>query len=1650
MFKRFALSIILLGVIGLMLCAVCGLTAYFNRLPQRLSQHETIVLGQNRLSPGSQAVFRVLTRDSRDASPLPGAQIEVSLRPADGGPARTMYKGQTDEQGMAVVAFQLPEEAGSNQVLTIRTRSRLGADEIERPLTLERDYRVLLTTDKPIYQPGQVIHVRALALSAFDLVPAAGQDLEIVIADGKGNKVFRKKLATTQFGVAATDFQLANEVNTGLYNISAALGNSRSEKTINVEHYVLPKFAVELTCDRAFYLPGERVSGLLKASYFFGKPVANGDVLIQGYTFDVQRNEVLRLQGQTDAEGNFPFEFDLPPYLTGSELEGGMGRFYLQATVADQTRHAETSNLSLPVAQQSLVIEAIPEGGQFRPFVDNILYILTSYPDGTPAPTTITLDFPYENQQSIQTITGPYGLAEVHLKPLNIDQFIRIEARDAHGNHASREFYFQGEWSEETVLLRPEQPVYRVGDTMRLSILTSQPQGSVYLDIVREGQTVSTRSVDVRDGHAEVAIDLTPDLYGTLELHAYKILRSGNIARDTRLVVVDNAEGLHISIASGAASYRPGELAALNLQVNDNAGNGVQSAIGLAVVDESVFALAEHDPGFARLYFLLEQELLVPKYDLHGFSIPHLIQGVPEETAPAQAAIQGAAQASLAAAAPHGSLFTLSANSHQEAMQRAHDLQKRFYRELSRALFGLFMILPVGILALSAFAAWREKNIGKSILISLCMMGFCSMALVLLTQSSHGTFQPTWQERLAAWMEWNSKIMAAGFVLIALLAFAGLLGYAIRRRDLTLAWSLILTALTLAVLGMLLYVAAQGNLYPKESALLWGVTAFLLLPLSFLLRFSNEAIGKRIFPAAASLVLCVSFSIGALPALALTRMSAAMAPVRLVAQGEVEQAVNFGALPALAPAPTEMPSAVETKETDEAKRQSSANEPPRLRQYFPETMLWLPDAVTDETGSLNLEIPTADSITTWRVTALASSQDGRLGSAVGGLRVFQDFFIDLDLPQSLTVGDEVSIPVGVFNYLPEAQDVRLELALNPWFELLDEPVKEIAIAANEISVVYFRIRAVDFGRQPFKVTAWGARMSDAIQKEVQVFPDGKQITFSQADRLHAETPVTVPVNIPGEAIAGTQSLVVKIYPGVVSQVVEGLDSILRMPFGCFEQTSSTTYPNVLVLDYLKSSNQTSPEVQLKAEEYINLGYQRLTTFEVENSGGFSLFGDPPADRMLTAYGLQEFSDMSRVAEVDPALIQRAAEWLLAQQARDGSWENDRGLVHENTWSSLGDDRLPVTAYIAWSLIAAGYGDREGTQKGIDYVRENQAKADDAYVIALAANALVTADQAAGDALDGSTTALLERLAGMARREGNAAFWQSGVATFMGSEGKTGSIETTALAALAFLRSGSHPELANAALTYLIQQKDNFGTWYSTQATVLTLKALIESLRAGAEQVNATVSISLNDSQSRKVAVTSENFDVVQLISFEDLNPGRENLVEIHFSGDGNLMYQVSGSYYLPWDRLAAYPELMDGQELVDIQVSYDRNELSVNDTAGVNVTVSLRQGQAESALIDLGVPPGFAVLSEDLAALVTRFDDMPADYAFPTIERYELTGRQILVYVSNLSAGNPLSFSYRLRAKYPLTAQTPASNAYDYYNPDISGESQPQLLVVRP
>src|SRR5437763_8773542 len=181
-----------------------------------------------------------------------------------------------------------------------------------------------------------------------------------------------------------------------------------------------------------------------------------------------------------------------------------------------------------------------------------------------------------------------------------------------------------------------------------------------------------------------------------------------------------------------------------------------------------------------------------------------------------------------------------------------------------------------------------------------------------------------------------------------------------------------------------------------------------------------------------------------------------------------------------------------------------------------------------------------------------------------------------------------------------------------------------------------------------------------------------------------------------------------------------------------EQTSSSAYPNILVVDYVKKARvANAAPILMKAENYLNVGYQRLLTFE-RPGGGFDWWGNGEPLVWLSAYGLQEFADMAKVYPIDKGIIDRTQAFLVRKMDKDGTWSNI-GATHGETIASMGDPKLLLTSYVTWSMLDSGF-DKKQLAKSVDYIRANLKNANDnAYILALAANAL-----AAYDAKDDST------------------------------------------------------------------------------------------------------------------------------------------------------------------------------------------------------------------------------------------------------------------------------------------------------------------------
>ncbi len=302
------------------------------------------------------------------------------------------------------------------------------------------------------------------------------------------------------------------------------------------------------------------------------------------------------------------------------------------------------------------------------------------------------------------------------------------------------------------------------------------------------------------------------------------------------------------------------------------------------------------------------------------------------------------------------------------------------------------------------------------------------------------------------------------------------------------------------------------------------------------------------------------------------------------------------------------------------------------------------------------------------------------------------------------------------------------------------------------------------------------------------------------------------------------------------------------------------------------------------------------------------------------------------------------------------------------------------------------------------------------------------------------SALLDQLLALAQPgPKDTVYWHSDLESWMGSSGSVAGIETTAMVATALLRTNYKLDMAQQAIDFLISQRDRYGMFYTTQATVLALKALLLAAEVGGEAGDATLTISLNGTRTQTLTINAENADVVQQIHFDDLG-GDVNDLSISVEGAPNglpsLQYQVLTESYIPWTDVEPVAQAAAAMR-VDVQ--YDRTTLQVNDTVNVTAQVELlAAGTAGTVLVDLGIPPGFSPVTDDLDALV----------AAELIDRYELTGRQILLYLTDVPSGEVYTFHYGLLARFPIKAQTPSSTAYDYYTPDQRATQAPQRIVV--
>lgn len=711
---------------------------------------------------------------------------------------------------------------------------------------------------------------------------------------------------------------------------------------------------------------------------------------------------------------------------------------------------------------------------------------------------------------------------------------------------------------------------------------------------------------------------------------------------------------------------------------------------------------------------------------------------------------------------------------------------------------------------------------------------------------------------------------------------------------------------------------------------------------------------------------------------------------------------------------------------------ASLAEVQRVRQFFPETWVW--DTVqTDSSGKISLPVMVPDTITTWMLRAVAISKTNGLGIAENQLRVFQPFFLTVDLPYSAIRGEEFPVSVAIYNYLDQPQSVVVQIEPDSWFDLLDSSEKTLDIPANDIGSAQFKIKPTKLGNSnPVKIIARSREAADAMVKTLIVEPEGvsreevNNITLSNGKVNEMFT------TVPESAVEGSARALFAVTSSYLTQTLDGIDSLIKMPFGCGEQNMIIFAPDVYITKYLKESNQLKPETMAKADKLMLTGYQRELTYR-RNDGSFSAFGqsDKEGSLWLTAFVLKCFSQARSLIYIDDEVLNQAKSWIISHQNSDGSFDAV-GFVHHQEMIGGLKGKPALTAFTAIALMQAG--ENSGSAKAVSYLESQLTTIDDPYTVALVTYAL----EMAGSDQSGAAN---DKLMALAKSDENGLHWSDDIHPVdingpqpdlkmmpIRPEPQAASIETTAYATLALLKHGDSLN-ASRATEWLVSKRNASGGFDSTQDTVMALQALIEYSAGSKADVDLKVSVTAG-SKTQVVNINPQNFDILQTIEI----PVNAD-VKISTQGKGEAIGQIIERFSLP-------EAVQEKTDILKVNVNYDAGEVAVNDLVKVSVDLSFNPPEPMEAgmvVVDVSVPTGFAADKESIEKVV----DGQAN-----IKRYDISGRKVIFYIENMFQGDEISFNFMVKALYPVKAKGAVSQAYSYYQPDITAESLSRDITI--
>jgi alpha-2-macroglobulin-like protein len=689
------------------------------------------------------------------------------------------------------------------------------------------------------------------------------------------------------------------------------------------------------------------------------------------------------------------------------------------------------------------------------------------------------------------------------------------------------------------------------------------------------------------------------------------------------------------------------------------------------------------------------------------------------------------------------------------------------------------------------------------------------------------------------------------------------------------------------------------------------------------------------------------------------------------------------------------------------------------RTDFRETIYWNASVETNSDGTASVSFPVSDAVTSFRATAEGVSASGVAGGGEAVIQSKMPLALDARLPVEVTSGDSIKLPVTLTNETDGELTADLTASFGAAFKLGDNPAGKIRLKAGEKKSLFFPLQVVATdgeGNVSLEVKTSG--LQDKLEKKIRVVPLGFPFSLSAAGTAAGGKVAKHELDLSG-ALPGSITATVNMYPSPLASMTKGMEAMIREPGGCFEQTSSSNYPNIMVLSYLATNDAADAALVQKTQGTLDRGYKLLTGYETKQKG-YEWFGQTPGHEALTAYGLMEFADMAAVYEVDHAMVNRTADWLMSR--RDGKGGFLRSGQALDSFGRAGE--ATTNAYIMWALGEAKR--TKGLDKELAAQKQLAESTKDPYLMSLAANTALLAKMP-------EAKSFVQKLAAMQGKDGSFDGAKESI-TMSGGESLT--IESTSLATLALIKASPNNEFESQirrAVDYLNTKRSGYGQWSNTQATILGLKALTAySEYAKAMQASGAATLIVNGSEAGTITFEKGRKDALVWKDFASkLKPGK-NTIEVKLVGQAALPYSIAIDYR------AARPQSSSAAKVtVTTQLAKDRVKLGEGIKLRARIENTTKDG-LPMTLARVGIPGGLTFQTWQLKELRDK----------GAIDFYETRPREVILYWRALAPSAKKDIDLDLLAATPGTYEAPATSAYLYYTAEDKAWTAPVKINV--